>query len=236
MLMMNIRLKFIKGYDTKYISHLDLMRTFQRAIRRAGIPISYSKGFNPHPRISFASALGIGLTSKGEYLDLVVEEEISGEKIMSELNKNLPEGLKVVNAVALKDGAKSAMSLVTHARYYISLNLKNDVDFEKSLSDFLKSDTIKVFKKQPKKDFQLTELDIKPMIKEIKVISKEDQDKIILDCLLASGSKANLKPELLIEAIKNHMGDVFQIESIERIELYTVEKGRLVSLLSVDNR
>jgi len=167
---------------------------------------------------------------------MVVEEEVSTEKVMTELNKNLPEGLRVINAVALKDKARSAMSLVTHARYHITLKLNDDMEFEKSLSDFLKSETIKVFKRQPKKDFQLTELDIKPMIEKIKVISKEARSKIVLDCLLASGSKANLKPELLIEAIKNHMGDIFEVESIERIELYTIEKGTLVPLLSVDNR
>lgn len=234
--MMSIRLKFIKGYETKYISHLDLMRTFQRAIRRAGIPISYSKGFNPHPKMSFASALGIGLTSKGEYLDLVVEDEISGEEIMKRLNEYLPKGLRVIDAVTLEDKAKSAMSLVTHARYYMKLNFKHGIDIEKSLSDFLNSDVITVFKEQPKKNFQTVEVDIKPMIKEIKVLSKEGKSQIILDCLLASGSKANLKPQLLIDAIKNHIGSTFEVESIERIELYADRKGQFIPLLSIDNR
>ena len=73
---MRLVVKYTKGEKVKYISHLDFMRLVQRALRRAEIPVAYSKGFNPHPRLSFASALAVGTTSDGEYLDIILEKEM----------------------------------------------------------------------------------------------------------------------------------------------------------------
>lgn len=79
--MIGIRLKFTKGSEVKYISHLDLMRVFQRALRRASIPISYSSGFNPHQEISFAAPLSLGVTSNAEYVDLKLTEPMDVREI-----------------------------------------------------------------------------------------------------------------------------------------------------------
>ena len=234
MQMINIRLKFVKGPETKYISHLDLVRTFQRALRRAHVPMVYSQGFNPHPEMSFASALGIGVTSLGEYLDIGVNENISTEEIISRLNNTMPAGLQIEKAVILKEKAKSAMALVSHARYTIHLCFDNSIDIDSSLASFLEQDSIPAMKEQPKKNFQLIEIDIRPMIKELKLLSQEGS-KVVLDCLLYCGSKANLKPELLLQALGKHMKETFEIEKIERVELYTDVTGKITSLLFIDN-
>jgi len=233
--MINLRLKFTKGPETKYISHLDLMRTFQRALRRAHIPIHYTEGFNPHPSMSFASALGIGVTSIGEYLDVALEEEIPEKDIMERLNETLPKGLEIVDAAVLKDKAKSAMALVTDARYSIELVFKDVIDLEDKLKDFMAQSNIVVPKEQPKKNFETVDVDIKPMIREIKVESKGNQN-VILGCVLACGSKANLKPQLLIEALKKYMGDIFEVKEIKRIELYANIDHELVPLSLVDRK
>ncbi|MEA4960475.1 TIGR03936 family radical SAM-associated protein [Lutispora sp.] len=232
--MINMRLKFIKGRETKYISHLDLLRTFQRALRRAHIPMAYSGGFNPHPEMSFASALGVGLTSMGEYLDIGVNEEISGEDVIMRLNAVLPVGLRVENAVVLKEKPRSGMALVSHARYNIYLRFEKDIDIEDCLRSFLAQDNILAVKQQPKKDFKTIEIDIKPMIREIKALS-QGGGEVVLDCVLSSGSKANLKPELMLQALKKQIGDIFEDEKIERIDLYSDMEGELTPLLLIDN-
>jgi len=233
--MINMRLKFTKGPETKYISHLDLMRTFQRALRRAHIPIHYTEGFNPHPSMSFASALGIGVTSIGEYLDIVVEEEISEKDLMTRLNESLPMGLEIVDVTVLHDKAKSAMSLVTDARYSIELVFEDIIDVEKKIIDFMAQDNIVVSKKQPKKNFETIDVDIKPMIKEINVLNQENKN-VTLDCILACGSKANLKPQLLLEALNKFIGNEFEVKEIKRVELYTNINHKLVPLSLVDRR
>ncbi|SHJ00852.1 TIGR03936 family radical SAM-associated protein [Lutispora thermophila] len=233
--MINMRLKFIKGPETKYISHLDLMRTFQRALRRAHVPIHYTEGFNPHPSLSFASALGIGVTSIGEYLDIVLDEDMSEKDLMGKLNESLPQGLKIVDAVVLRDRAKSAMALVTDARYSIELIFKDLIDAEKMIADFMVQNSIVVPKEQPKKNFETTDVDIRPMIRVINVLHQENLN-VTLDCIVACGSKANLKPHLLLEALRKFMGDIFEIKEIRRVELYANIDHELVPLSLVDRK
>ena len=81
------RVKFTKGEEVKFIGHLDIMRLFQRAIKRAKLPVAYSQGFNPHQLLSFASPLTLGATSEGEYGDIEMAEKIEPYIVMQELNK-----------------------------------------------------------------------------------------------------------------------------------------------------
>lgn len=89
---MRMALKFAKGSDVKYISHLDLQRAFQRAFRRSGLPIKYSQGFNPHAKISFASALAVGVTSSGEYLDVELEDRAMPSRYLQQVEPGFTQG------------------------------------------------------------------------------------------------------------------------------------------------
>ncbi|MDI6731257.1 MAG: TIGR03936 family radical SAM-associated protein [Candidatus Margulisbacteria bacterium] len=93
-----VKLKYKKGEGVKFISHRDLMRTFQRAVRRAGLPISYSQGFNPHMKISWGQALKVGATSEGEPAELQFERWINPKEVMQRLNQTLPAGLEILEA------------------------------------------------------------------------------------------------------------------------------------------
>ena len=86
---MKIRIKFAKTGCMKFIGHLDIMRFFQKAIRRSGLPIAFSEGFSPHMIMSFAAPLGVGVTSSGEYFDMELTEEISSAEITDRLNREL---------------------------------------------------------------------------------------------------------------------------------------------------
>lgn len=234
MQIMNVRLKFAKRNEVKYISHLDLMRVFQRAIRRQGIPISYSSGFNPHQEISFGAPLSLGVTSEAEYVDLKLSQPMDVQELKQSLNRSLPDGISILDGIQLKEGHKSAMSLVTHARYRISFNIENIAPerLQKSMEAFINQENIRVMKKQPKKGFELKEIDIKPMIVSIKLVKSEETVKII-DCLLLSGSRGNLKPESLMAAFKDFTEYDISGIKINREEVYAEKNGKLVDLLNL---
>ena len=116
---MNIRIKFQKYGVMKFIGHLDMMRYFQKAIRRAGIDIAYSEGYSPHQIMSFAAPLGVGVTSDGEYFDIEVKSSKSSQDAIEALNQTMVEGIRVLEYKRLPDTAKTAMSLVSAASYLI---------------------------------------------------------------------------------------------------------------------
>ncbi|HYF82584.1 MAG TPA: TIGR03936 family radical SAM-associated protein [Clostridia bacterium] len=233
---MNIRLKFTKGNEVKYISHLDLMRVFQRAIRRTGIPISYSIGFNPHQEISFGAPLSLGVTSNAEYVDFKLSGTMDVEEIKDRLNSSLPEGIKILGGMKLRENSESAMSVVTHARYKIRINIENVAAeaLNKSIEEFIAQDSIKVMKEQPKKGFALKEVDIRPMIVGMK-LSEARENMYIIDCLLLSGSRGNLKPELLMMAFKEFTGYNIVGIRINREEVYAEKNNILVDLLEYES-
>lgn len=118
---MKIRIKFAKYGAMKFIGHLDMMRFFQKAVRRADIDVKYSEGFSPHQIMSFAAPLGVGIESRGEYLDLEVISLSSPEDIREALNRVMVEGVEVLDVNVLPDQTKNAMASVAAASYQIHL-------------------------------------------------------------------------------------------------------------------
>ena len=102
---MRARVKFAKTGIMRYVGHLDLMRFFQKAVKRSNLPIRYSEGFNPHQIMSFASPLGVGLTSEGEYMDIDLKEKVDPVAALNSLNDNMVEGLKITGFKYLPDAA-----------------------------------------------------------------------------------------------------------------------------------
>ncbi|MEA3494282.1 MAG: TIGR03936 family radical SAM-associated protein [Candidatus Margulisiibacteriota bacterium] len=96
--MKRIKIKYTKGDEVKFISHRNLMQVFQRAIRRADLPVVYSQGFNPHMRISWGNALKVGRSSMDERAVVQFEENIKPHEVMAKLNKELPRGIEILEA------------------------------------------------------------------------------------------------------------------------------------------
>lgn len=220
---MKLRVKFSKTGHMKFIGHLDLMRFFQKAIRRSKIDIKYSEGFSPHQIMSFAAPLGLGIESFGEYMDIeLVSDEISDSElknIENSLNLCMCEGLEILKVIALSSISKSknAMSLVGQADYYILCDtqaekLKEAIDrfdcFESVLVEKKSKDTVK-------------EVDIKSMIVSLKASEFEDNSAIFMRVL--QGSENNLKPELVADALKKYVLDDLSVKRIIRIEIYDKE-------------
>ena len=213
---LKVRMKFSKQGEMRFIGHLDLMRYFQKAIRRADIPIRFSEGMSPHMIMSFASPLGVGLTSDGEYMDIELTESISTQEALSRLNEQMAEGVRVLDFRKIEEGkAGKAMSLVAAADYTVTFRdgCEPFKDWPADVVQFFSKDKIEVLKKTKKGE---SLVDIRPMIYQI--CSLEGA----LQLRLASGSETNLKPELVMAAWAEERNIPLAESSlrINRLELY----------------
>ncbi len=220
----------------RFLGHLDVMRYFQKLLRRAKIPMRYSEGFHPHQILSFAQPLGLGLASEAEYADIEITEPVASEEALRRLREASAEGIDIVSFCRLPDDAKGAMSIVAGADYRVRFTGRfleraaSGADGPFTLADwdgFLASEKIVTVKKTKKGE---AELDIRPFIYESRA---ESADTVFLR--LAAGSETNIKPELVIGAflgprdLEITPGDLF----ITRLELYAAgPDGGLVSLES----
>lgn len=214
---MKVRIKFTKHGAMKFIGHLDMMRYFQKAIRRADVDIKYSEGFSPHQVMSFAAPLGVGLTSNGEYMDIEVNSMKDSKTMVDQLNAVMVEGVSILSCRRLDDSAKNAMSMVAAADYTVAFrdsarpeNL--DVFFDE-LEAFYNRDAIVINKKTKRGE---REVDLKPLIYDL----HRQGDAVFMQ--LSSGSSDNIKPELVLEAFYNTKGQTFSGLSvqIQREEVY----------------
>ncbi len=181
------RVRFSKGSEVRFLSHLDLLRTIERAIRRSKLPIAYSEGFHPKPKLAFASALSVGLTSSGEYADLVMASPISATEVQDRLNATLPQGFSVDAALELPEGASSLMSIISAASYGLTLIEGSNQDLSGLVNQLLASDSLPI-RRETKKGVR--SLDIRPMIYDLKWDRNKNQ--ILLRC--ACGSVQNVRP------------------------------------------
>lgn len=211
------RLKFCKEGPIKFVGHLDLMRTFQKLFMRAGIPVAYSEGFNPHQIFSFATALAVGVSSEGEYIDLRLEEAMPMTELIAVINTHAPRGIKVVEGVELLPKEPKAMAVIVAARYTVTMN---GTLITQEMIDAVKAMASVTVKKKSKKG-KINDLDIRPGILELDLKDK------VLSMLISTGSQFNVKPEMLLEKIcaLNELTFVRGDFNIHRVELYQENEG-----------
>lgn len=209
---MKVRIKFSKQGNLRFVGHLDMMRYFQKAFRRSGLPISYSEGFSPHQIMSFAAPLGMGLEGLGEYFDIRVPDEgtpVGSDEAVRCLNAEMAEGLEILSYLAIPDNTGNCMAAVHAADYSVRFQPEDrggDPDaagtagadclsavLSSALSALLAKPEILVTKKGKKGN--LREVDLRPMI------FSAEADGPELKMNIAQGSEANLKPELFLEAL-----------------------------------
>ncbi len=202
--MSNCYLIYEKTDRAKYVSHLDFVRMFGRAIRRAKLPIAYSEGFNPHPLLTFALPLSVGYTSECEILELVLTEDVSPGEVKARINSVLPEGVHITSA----HEGKSRMKALDLALYVVYPEKMPD-----TIVDFLLNEEILIEKKTKS---GIKETDIRPDIKDIKIYLNR------IEMVLSAGSRANLKPEVVIKAMNKYIPGYKSGEcEYHRKEIYT---------------
>lgn len=197
---MKYRIKFSKYSSMIFIGHLDMMRYFQKAIRRAEIPIAYSAGFSPHQIMSFAAPLGVGLYSNGEYLDIELTEEMPTEEMKARLNNTMVEGVDVLSVKALPEDAGNAMASVAAAGYTVRIRPGHEPSFifGDRFESFMSQEEIP-FEKETKKSSKVLNL------KEGIFDYRAGDETIYL--LVDASSSGNLKPGMVMEAYYGFLGE-----------------------------
>jgi len=229
---MKLRVKFRKFGPIRFIGHLDVMRFFQKTIRRAEIDIAYSTGFSPHQIMSFAAPLGVGLESNGEYMDIELNSIVSCQDVVERLNKASVPGIEVVSAVILPDNAGNAMASVAAASYTVRFRdgRAPKADIASKLPAFLAQDEILITKETKR---GTREVNLKQGIYEINYVDG------IFTMLVDASSSGNIKPIQIIDALVKYCGETLQENAllVTREEVYTnigtEESPKYVSLEDV---
>lgn len=237
---MKIRIKFRKWGSMKFIGHLDMMRYFQKAIRRAGIDICYSEGFSPHQIMSFAAPLGVGITSDGEYFDIEVNSSPSTEAAIKALNETMVEGVEVTGYVMLPDHAKTAMSIVAAADYKLSVKEGYSLPYTASVwsarikEHFTDAESFVIVKQTKKSE---REVDLKSFVYDFNVKEEEYGPGFFLK--VSTGSVDNIKPELVLASLFETCGLEYNEDAIQihRMEVYARdENGEWIPLLELGEK
>lgn len=225
-------IKFTKESNIKFISHLDLMRTIHRTVRRSGIKAKYSKGFNPHMIMSIAQPLSVGVYSESEYLDIELDEVISEKNVIDKLNLAAPSGIKFLDAKMIieKENTKkplTAMAAVEGAKYIIKIKYDNDAALKSELQNLYLKENWQTIKKSKKGE---KVVDIKPMIKEFEY--NVENNLLTIVTTVSCGSKENLSADLLGNFIKENTSNAIKdaFVDIKREELYGMKNNKLVPL------
>ncbi len=220
---MRVRVKFRKYGPIRFIGHLDVMRYFQKALRRAEIDVAYTAGFSPHQIMSFASPLGVGLESNGEYMDIECHSVTDSRDMMERLNRVGAPGIEVVSVKLLPKNAGNAMASVAAAAYTVRFREGRAprFDYASKLDEFLSMEHIYV-QKETKKGLQ--EVDIRPGIFEMSIVANDCCEESPAIYLLADSSSAgNVKPAKVVEAYCGAFGTPLADNAllITREETYT---------------
>lgn len=209
------RLCFSKLGMGKFISHLDLMRTFTRTVMRAGLPVRYTQGFNPHQIMTFALPLPIGVTGGAEFVDIDFEDTVSHDEIMNKLNENLPPDIRILR---VSEPVHKA-SEITAARYEILLYSEN-IGTE-CVKEFFAQSEIYIIRKTKKKGEQ--SVNLLSFIRSVEVKEGENCTEL---CIIAdAGGERNLKPTLITEALESYAAPKeFDSVKIHRTDIF-LENG-----------
>jgi len=234
---MRIRFQFAKGEELKFISHLDVINAFTRAFRRAGIPIAYSHGFSPNPKLMFGSVLPVGTISESEFADIELESYMSPQDFFILSNNHLPSGLEILKAEEVSLKVKPLMAQINLASYKVIVNdvkenPKNQID------SLMNKDHIWV--NQPAKDNNIRKkglktsktYDIRPSIRNISLLKYNDRI-MELEMVLGDNHAGKVRPEQIVRLIL----DDFKLSEIEirKTGSFVESQGSLFSPFDMEN-
>ena len=215
------RARFSRTGALSFIGHLDLKGVFERAVRRAGLPVLYTQGFNPRPMIEFALPLGVGIDTECDYADIAMSVPVEPSEFIEKINSKLPDGLEVLSAVSIDEPGKSLMSVVTCASYRIEAP-----GITRAVLEIFGMENAQTTKKSKGREVRT---DIRPLL--IKPLTSSTPDRAEYMCL--AGSKQNLRPDVLLRALCELCGYDRKAASealVTRIALYGGDYPKIVSI------
>ena len=230
---MKLRMQITKDRDIRFISHLEYVRTIERAIRRAKLPAAYSEGFNPHLKFSLASALGVGVVSYTEFVEIELAEPVEIEAAARALDKALPRGIRVLAADAVANNTAALMAEAAGASYVVTLPY--DKDISEVVANYNDAVELLFKKAAPKRKEKFKEIDVKFYIPEIAVELKDGKTIFSFECKITP--TGSMKAVDLLNALNEAYALELPVEmaDIERHTLYKFTKrGKKVPMLNKD--
>lgn len=207
------RIRYSKGPSIRFIGHLDLLRTWERALRRAQIPMAFTQGFHPHSRINLGAALPLGYSSECELIDLWIENEIETTEIMSRISRSLPPGIELASVDPIPTESPSLQKSIRWAEYLTILDQKFSVEEMKlKVKELLAQDTLE--RKRRGKTY-----DLRPLLDSLEVIEMEG--RATLRMTLSSSQQGTGRPDEVLDAL----GLDASLVRIQRKRLILSEEG-----------
>ena len=230
---MKLRMQITKDRDIRFISHLEYVRTIERAIRRAKLPAAYSEGFNPHMKFALASALGVGVVSYTEFVEIELYEDVDVRTAAEALAKALPRGIRVLMADSVDTHHAALMAQAAGAAYKVTL------PYAESIAEVVakyNAEASLLFKKSaPKTKLGYKEIDVKFFIPELEAVEEQGNTIFTFECKITPGG--SMKAVDLLNALNEHYGLNLPVElaDIERLRLYRLAKnGKKISMMNTD--
>ncbi|MDD4507935.1 MAG: TIGR03936 family radical SAM-associated protein [Eubacteriaceae bacterium] len=221
-----MRFKFSRGEELQYLSHLDQQRVFQRAFRRAEIPMAFSNGFNPHPRISFAQAMPVGMTSDEEYGDVILTDEMTPVHFVEKVNYVMPKGLKIKKAWLIQSAHSSLSASVECAVYKIKIESEESFQrLQTTLEKYKTLNTIIVQKRNKRK--KMVDIDIRPFIENFSVDSL-DLGIASFELTIRFIHQQSIKPILVMQSFKKLYKLNLNFEQCFQVHRKVLQMGDLI--------
>lgn len=227
--MYRLRIEFRKTGDLRFLSHLDLIRAFERGLRRAALPLSLSEGFSPRPKISFGPPLPVGVSSESEYVDAMLDEHISLEDVAARLNIAFPSDLSYCEVRYVPLDAPSLMSLITLASYRIVLSVEPPLTSDEIrgyIDSLMSRKEVAFLVRDKEKQFQISQIMRKLDLEGV-------EGNVLTFAFLGLASSAGgVRPDILINKLFSLADRSLSVEfqEVRRTGLYREENGRLVKL------
>jgi len=191
-----LRLTFGRGEEVKYITHLDLMRFWERALRRAALPVAYSEGFSPHAQISLAAPLPVGTTSEAELMDVFMAQRVAPKTVLRDLARQLPAGFTLIAAEEVGIGLPALQADVRFAEYDVEV-APGDVDVSAAVERFLASPSVPW---EHRREDEVRAYDIRALVDEVQIL-RRDADAVTLRMRLKNDSSGSGRPEQVALAL-----------------------------------
>ena len=196
--MQRLRIRFCRGQEVKFISHLDIMRLWQRALHRAGVSLAYSEGFSPHPRISLAAPLSVGVTSEAELMDVFCNQWVSPHFFTAAVSQQLPPGIKILQVYPIALGQPSLQSQIGYAEYEAVVETeKEQGDIESALTSLLSTEHLPW---QHQRDTGIRSYDLRALIDDL-WLNRWHQPYCALGMRLRCDSSGTGRPEQVALAL-----------------------------------
>lgn len=233
---MLLRIAYSKLETAKYIAHLDLTRVFERAMRRAKIPMAYSEGFNPHPKIAFGSALAVAVEGEREYVDVELRQDMDIREVLGRLQEQLPSGIRLLEGRVVQTGSKALMAVLNAASYLIRVPMALPIGPERlteGMDAWLKREHIP-FARYSKKG--RTDKDIRPWVK--RLTGSVEGDAVIVELEVEVGNSGSVRPEEVLASLRDLENLPFDLDAlqIKRTGIYVHYEGQHYSPLDPDHK